>query len=1549
MFIILVVGIFLGSIFSGSFSSLMNTNTLIVTDESQLLKGDLRLMSLQPPSRNESFNMQRSKRNSSLYSGENNPNSFNIEYGTSRASSNNTVITLPNFQISSTYDVVIDEISPEAMEKNATTMEFLLNFTIINGLGQTDSALTNLTLRNTSDSFLVTDWSDWINVQDDKYSLMFTVDNLMITNLDLGTYDLFSYIGVYSSGWHNSSDSISLPMKDLQVYIHSISPSKFNNKLDADQFFNITIDVWEDDGMGSNPVLFLPAVLDENLDNTNPNATIISGTQAGVSGPLQFVNFIGDNITLGRYTFNVSLSASVAASFDDYPHNLTVEVSSREGIIANDNYYPFEAEGTVLIVWLKDIIVESRDTFYWDTLTNYGQEHTEFRLNVNDSISFSYEVINNGTDQIETEKHLIYYRDPNKPGDPFALISNQSRDDGTGTITLVANDYTDVSSGYTVLFSVLGHKSSQETRTSNITIYWDKLYYQFTYKDNLGESGSSGSRNEKALGVDVGEPWLLELSIYYLSDDSPAKSSHVSYRFSKTSPWQNLTDGVDGDSLDGILLINYTSFIATVLPFECRIVNGSNTDQYETYFVNKTEGNASFNFNVTWTYLLIEMTPIEEDSRLGTGTDTGINISARWAHDNSSFNSILIGKGHDRNILKDVKMENGTYKWLGLLKTAPGIYRYSILNIAENDKIEEDPYGISKFTNTTNPQPDERMVYVDIIWDDVYFTFSNVYNTSIPPSEQQTWGTDLFFANFGENTTLYCYGRHSYNITDNTSFQGTAFLYDFDNGQKLRLDFDENGIANISINRTDARRAVLFRVMNIESEPNWDVKQIWLTDSNYVEIVWDKIIITLKANQRYSHGSWANISVSLGYEISISKTIDTSEVNYSILFRNGTTYENISWIYFLDYSFNSTFRWYNITNIYDSDTGVTVYEIFFEWLDKDHKEEGNLTIYWIDDRDPSILELHLVDRGNGTILIIVDVTDDSENWEGNGIAQVTLSTFLYDQGRWEDFPGKVMVYSLPSGALLYIFKYSYNQWFEESGWYDTFQFEFGDPLKFNVNVTDNRTPDFPGNFEPASPRTASVGLPSIIADYDPYSPQFKMQNGISINVTYKTMDISDNLAGINDGDVIITIIVQDNIWSGLNKDSVQLVITDQKNFVVNSTNMVLYGDELGERMREELKFIWEGNLPVFETYEINITVTDNAGNKNSRISEVSIEDNVAPRIISVDITPTDDRNLEVTIELEETGAGIAYVMVEVISAGGTSHWYNLSAQGGIGGQQTSSSYTYSAIIPIDFTFTDMINYKTYSIQLNVSDRTGNLKHYNSADLDILGVNKTGTLPPIIIQYLLIVLFFSGIILITAIVVGIKVFSKTEGYDMKKIITESERITREVILTQMDEYALGVTVNFFDQVQGPVPVIWEPPLLEDQEQVMLDLSDKSFSTLEFVGLEETERSGTFDFSTGSYECTALGYSFAIANPKARGGKENLTVVLLLRKEWGDNLLVFQDELLEKIRDIRNMIESEQHSSQIEKEARQLREYVSRLMLAFNNLYVGTDHESDSSVE
>ncbi|MFX0185096.1 MAG: hypothetical protein ACFE95_18590, partial [Candidatus Hodarchaeota archaeon] len=678
--------------------------------------------------------------------------------------------------------------------------------------------------------------------------------------------------------------------------------------------------------------------------------------------------------------------------------------------------------------------------------------------------------------------------------------------------------------------------------------------------------------------------------------------------------------------------------------------------------------------------------------------------------------------------------------------------------------------------------------------------------------------------------------------------------------------------------------------------------------------------------------------------------VDPNNVTYSILLSNETSPRvDVSWQWFLDFSLGPASRTYNITDIFDSSTGLSKAEVRYKWLDRDMDTPvlGNLTIYWIDDKDSTIVELRTYDLGNGSIIIVLDAIDDSENWIGSGIAKVEL----FDERELVQrfFPQNASYVLLPSGIHRYYFKYSYNQLIEDYDPPHYFRFEFGDTLRFYLRITEYGTPNFPAHLR--SPRIIITDTFTVTTNYDLYRPEFISKNGTDITVFYPKLDETlTTIPTITDGDVIVTVYIQDSMWSGINRSFVQLIVVDMDNDI-NYTRLMTINDTSIPR-RDESQFNWAGNLDVGGTYRLTVIIMDRAGNINSRTVEETIRDYVAPRVIDVTFDEKDDRRLEIIIEIEEGGFGVDYVTIGIITQGTQGkiiQWYNLSKQGGGGSGLADDPRTevYSIVVSLPFDLLDIFGEKRYSLNIIAGDKAKNEKFYSERDLKELEIDFEGSFDRLILHP--IVFVTGAILLIFGIIVGIRITSKVEGYDMKRIFTEGEKISREVILTQMDEYALGVTVNFFDQVQGPVPVIWEPALLEDQEQVMLDLSDKSFSTLEFIGLEETERSGTFDFSTGSYDCTALGYSFAVPNPKARGGKENLTIVLLLRKEWGDNLLIFQDELTDKLREIREMIETQQHASQIEKKARELREFVSRLMLSFNKIYTGIDYEVEFQEE
>jgi len=1527
LFLVLLIGLITGPVFSEVFPN--ETSSLPIESIDSPPKGcDLRLMSFSPSVRNESLYSNQTEQ--SMFSSKIERKQNIITSSSHTGISPNLTEIYPTYKITSGPDLNITKVTPEAMERDASLMTFILNFTIPEKLGLGSDTVKNLTLNNGSD-FLITGWSDgWAELKDengtyiDEYSLTFTLNNSFLSSLAFGAYDLVMHVNV--SGYL-SSDSVPLPMRDVWVEVKSVLDPEFNNRFYADQFFTVEIEVRNYTSQSSfSWVNSLPLILDENGTNINPSVTIKQTQPISKIGSLKFVEFL-DNPLSGRFTMNYSLSETAAQEFEEGEHQLVVSVTTKEWISDNASIQ-FIAKGTVYFVVLEEITVESNPPIDYDSLMTGSQEGVTYRLNVNGSINIRFHVYDNEQQINSTRRHEIGYQDPNNPN-PFAILYNSTENDGTGNITLLANKITSAD-GYHLLFFVRGHRTSQENnKPSNITIFWDLLNFNYTYYDNHGHEGTRTSLNSKALGVDVNESWSFKLGLYYASDGTRALGGNISYRFAG-GIWYNSTDGLNEDVLDGLFNIGYIHPVASEILFECQILSGSRIDPQGTLFVNKTRGSAYFNITVTWTYLIIDMTSVESDSRLSIiGGKTALILTATWAHNTSlPFNGFAFVKDHDRNILRDVSMFAGEGILPSLVKLNTGRYRYSVTHMDDDVPWNANPFGITKFTNSSLIKIEDPQVQVDLIWEAIHFTCSNSYDPSIPP-DQQDWGIPFFFSNYGEITTLYIYGRHSY---DNSPFNGTATLYAFEITEPYTVTFT-NGVGEWYGNLTGQGFEITFGIMKIVKDIDFGIT--WVGNTQNVKISWDKIVITLEADMTYSHGTWADINVSFEYLIFKDESVNLTTVKYNLLLSNNTERTDISWTHFRDYSFSPLVRSYNITSLYDNSTGLSGFETHFKWLDQGIEEAGNLTICWIDDKPPSILEIGAYDFGNGTILLIVDVTDDSEDWHGSGIGSVVLLNEILDQ----PFPGEPSFYQISPGIYRYFFSYTYNQTVGNN----FFQFDFNDTLKFSFKVTDKGTPTppFPAWLETLRNPHAIISNPiSLVANNDLYKPQFIKKDGVAINVSFITLT-SDNL-NIKEGDTIISVSVQDTIWSGLTNSSVRLIVSEwSSSMVIKDVNMTLIDkpSNLGDK-RSEFQFNWQGNLQVFQTYQLIVIVTDIAGNVNNRTLEVEIEDNVAPRVIEVVQEKTGDRKLKVTVIIEETGGGIDYIMVKI---GDQDGWFNLSLEGGTGASVQETA-TYTAIIPLEFDPLNIIQDKKYPITVKVADKIGNEMEYASQDYNFI---DDFFLPPLIFEPIIWIL---GLILFVAgVVVGVRITSKTVGYDMKKILVESERITREVILTNMDEYALGVTVNFFDQVQGPVPVIWEPPLLEDQEQVMLDLSDKSFSALEFVGLEEKERSGTFDFSTGSYECTALGYSFAIANPEARGGKENLTIVLLLRKEWGDNLLTFQDELLEKLREIRELIEREQPSSMVEKKARELREFVSRVMIAFNKIYTGIEYEVSSLEE
>ena len=89
-------------------------------------------------------------------------------------------IPLPHLDTAVQYDVVINDSFPRAMELNASSMKFLLNFTIVDSIGAARGVLRSLVVSNTTHNLRISDSDiyDWnFMPTTDDYSLRFNLNN----------------------------------------------------------------------------------------------------------------------------------------------------------------------------------------------------------------------------------------------------------------------------------------------------------------------------------------------------------------------------------------------------------------------------------------------------------------------------------------------------------------------------------------------------------------------------------------------------------------------------------------------------------------------------------------------------------------------------------------------------------------------------------------------------------------------------------------------------------------------------------------------------------------------------------------------------------------------------------------------------------------------------------------------------------------------------------------------------------------------------------------------------------------------------------------------------------------------------------------------------------------------------------------------------------------------------------------------------------------------------------------------------------------------------
>ncbi|MHA2027786.1 MAG: hypothetical protein ACW99Q_00235, partial [Candidatus Kariarchaeaceae archaeon] len=365
-------------------------------------------------------------------------------------------------------------------------------------------------------------------------------------------------------------------------------------------------------------------------------------------------------------------------------------------------------------------------------------------------------------------------------------------------------------------------------------------------------------------------------------------------------------------------------------------------------------------------------------------------------------------------------------------------------------------------------------------------------------------------------------------------------------------------------------------------------------------------------------------------------------------------------------------------------------------------------------------------------------------------------------------------------------------------------------------------------------------------------------------------------------------------------------------------------------------------------------------------------DTAPPRVKDVDIVFDDEDNptsMEFVVRIEEFGSGIDnatlyYAFVPTADATAPNSPASLhplqlkNMQSDPGSDLLREDFKaipltplnathYGAIVDLNQNTTVLIVY-----QIRIFDKSGN---YNSNAYPE-GLDESKALrfnPPVVGIPLEEVLTYITIIIAVMLIFSfiiIKKFRSKElvGLDIDLVVENiaNLKLEDEDIKNELHSHTLGVVVSFFDQRHGPIPVLYEPAILRDNFEKLIELSDLSFSTSRFVDNFDVEEQNSFTYRIDEdTRVTALSYAFSLNRPNARGGAENLTLILLVYKEVFPLISQFTTQIRTIVKRIHKNLDINPDSKEgVKEDLHELRKLITKIALSHINLYGSLEIET-----
>jgi hypothetical protein len=205
------------------------------------------------------------------------------------------------------------------------------------------------------------------------------------------------------------------------------------------------------------------------------------------------------------------------------------------------------------------------------------------------------------------------------------------------------------------------------------------------------------------------------------------------------------------------------------------------------------------------------------------------------------------------------------------------------------------------------------------------------------------------------------------------------------------------------------------------------------------------------------------------------------------------------------------------------------------------------------------------------------------------------------------------------------------------------------------------------------------------------------------------------------------------------------------------------------------------------------------------------------------------------------------------------------------------------------------------------------------------------------------LIIGGSILVVALIAFI-VYKVTRPKEFEELIS---KLTDEDIALNYSIVSPGVVLTIFDQRKGPTPLLEDHSLTIaryknrmqiDVENFLLKIADQAYSSLGFEEHDAGRRTGSIVLPRE--KMIGFIHGIQLPNPAARGGFENLSLIVLADSDFGNLLLNYQEFMYDEVDDLIKDLKGKKELPDIQEKIGAVRKKSVMIMLAAQEIEEST---------